>query len=901
MSRRHAETVEQLDRQFENDLRHLKPYVLKSPNSKDRKRCDQWIKKLCDLTSCHPDIKALKVRNSYSRLLLQMLKRGRLEAPFTYKPEPGNLKTLPAYLSIYFEEEPSRKPDQQSIYWLTEELGDCADDRQVAGLLRSSPSPTVSLYRQMLHRGTPAEPPTSSPLKHSPRQGERMGAGGLGVDVSDIDSDLEARVNRWKLEVENSQYLPENTVYFSPIDNSGNEESTMDEPDSQQLQIRKMELKIKVLKAKHQEDILKMQQIHDAAIENILERKNGEMDQMKGVYRAKMKELEEQNHELEIRAQQTIQESQVIQQRQGAQIAELRKMLDQSCLKDESERKLRMAQAEFDQHKVALQQKQLMIIEELMKATNLRMAKVEATYEARRQSAEQAVHDLEERLKQMSMETDKVNAVMAEKAQLEIHVASLGVELQESINRIKVLQREKEMQKETYEEMLKRYETKHNNEMSHLHQKHTVSAAKESERREFLEKAIADLQQQLLVSEHERERAARDKDLKSQQEIEELRTTCEKMVSAIQSEAEKERTAAKRAIAKLEDALREKDGQLNRERENQRKQIQQADLTVERFKMRIMAQEKECSHELEALKKSHKQQMAEQRVQYEQARTRQQEQHCAEKDSLVQERQREVSTLEKEAKATLLQHQERTQELQKRDAQTILHLEAQLSSLREDLEVARLQHEQQLAEMTARHEEEAQTALLDKEAAMERQRLDLEYICNDLQRRHQNEEQAIKEAASSSLKRMEQECSQKLDKSAKVVAELQNSICESKEESIRVQETMKQRLEDAHIRWDQERTELIQRADQAYQALQEKVGSLERQLSLSENKLLRKELETEEKVTMVHQEYAEKMEALIPAGVQNELENTITALKSQVDRLQQRNSVLQEELDASRQ
>lgn len=34
----------------------------------------------------------------YARLLLYMLKRGVLELPFTNKPEPGTLKTLPAYM-----------------------------------------------------------------------------------------------------------------------------------------------------------------------------------------------------------------------------------------------------------------------------------------------------------------------------------------------------------------------------------------------------------------------------------------------------------------------------------------------------------------------------------------------------------------------------------------------------------------------------------------------------------------------------------------------------------------------------------------------------------------------------------------------------------------------------------
>lgn len=34
----------------------------------------------------------------YARLLLHMLKRGLLELPFTVKPGPGPLKTLPTYM-----------------------------------------------------------------------------------------------------------------------------------------------------------------------------------------------------------------------------------------------------------------------------------------------------------------------------------------------------------------------------------------------------------------------------------------------------------------------------------------------------------------------------------------------------------------------------------------------------------------------------------------------------------------------------------------------------------------------------------------------------------------------------------------------------------------------------------
>lgn len=64
----------------------------------ERQRCAQWIKKLCDPATCGSGLIGRKNRNMYARLLLQMLKRGVLDGPFTSKPEPGSLKTLPTYM-----------------------------------------------------------------------------------------------------------------------------------------------------------------------------------------------------------------------------------------------------------------------------------------------------------------------------------------------------------------------------------------------------------------------------------------------------------------------------------------------------------------------------------------------------------------------------------------------------------------------------------------------------------------------------------------------------------------------------------------------------------------------------------------------------------------------------------
>lgn len=77
--------------------------------------------------------------------------------------------------------------------------------------------------------------------------------------------------------------------------------------------------------------------------------------------------------------------------------------------------------------------------------------------------------------------------------------------------------------------------------------------------------------------------------------------------------------------------------------------------------------------------------------------------------------------------------------------QTISGLEAQLSSLSEELQGAHAHHKQQLAETALLREEEKQRAFVDKEASLDRLRSDMERIRSDLERSHQQEKDAAQE------------------------------------------------------------------------------------------------------------------------------------------------------------
>ncbi|XP_023204176.1 centrosomal protein of 112 kDa isoform X1 [Xiphophorus maculatus] len=935
------ELWEKLDSEFDHILLDMKPYVLRHPSKTERQHCAIWIKKLCDPTTCGSGVMDRKNRNMYAHLLLSMLKRGILEGPFTAKPEPGKLKTLPTYMSIYFDEPLSGRSAEQSNRglpdWVTGELSGCADESLAMDLLkdRSGSTPITAHHRRRLYEEKVLpEPMSSSSFKLSPRRDSRMVDGMLKANVSAGDSELETRLNSWNLGIENPRYLREKPSPLSPILKSTIETNSTFAIDHG-LQSKETEMKIKLLEAKHQEEKLKMQQRHDADVEKILDRKNLEIEEIKSVYRVKQKESEEMSRKLEKKVQSVLRESQIICESKEKQIAELKKLSDQSAdsIKNEWEKKLHATIAEMEQEKFEMQRKHTENIQELLDDTNRRLAKMESEHNTRSQANEKIMHELELRVKQQSVELEKANdlrrKVTQEKARLEIHIASLGAELQETNKRMMMLQKEKEQQSEQQEEKVMNLLAKHETDMSHLHQEHALSAAKASEMIEILETTVAQFKQQLQESEYRRQQQVRDQEMKFQQEKDDLQACCEKKVLAVHSEAEREKIEAKRKIAKLEDALREMESQLDRAKQSQRQQIQQADLALEQFKKQVElssekvytdmklqmekveedlirsktlreSQAKEFSLHLDALRQKYEQQMAEQHAQHEQERTRLQQQHSAEKDNLVQEHQREASSLERQARATLQQHQQHAQEWRKHDAQTVSDLEAQVSTLHDELQQAHEQHKQKLAEMVLLQEEERQKETHAKEAAMQQLRSDMERMANDLKKSHQQEMDANLEKTNSRLKQIEKEYSQKLAKSAQLIAELQTSVCDSKEEAVRLKQAMEKQLKEVNARWDEERQAITHDAEQANKALQEKLETLRRQLHSAEKKLLNKELETEERVTMVHQEYEEKIKGLMPADLRKELEDTITSLKAQVGFLQKTASLLQEDLDACR-
>ncbi|NWW58667.1 CE112 protein, partial [Ifrita kowaldi] len=331
------EIKEKLDAELDRCVVAMKPYVLNLQHSSERKRCSLWIKKLCRPSGAGIGIVGRENRNLYAKLLLHMLQRGVLDGPFTQKPEEGMLKTLPAYMSVYFDEPSSARvrsssPDRLPE-WVVGELGN--HESNVSSVEESS-SATPPAHGERFNE----KPSVISRCLSSPHRTDEDDPGtSLSVrcfsflNFSLDDADLEARLNSWNLGLENPRYLREKRVpmtLMTPKIGLGKSSPTRHHQELFLTQEKELELKMKIAEGKFHEEKLKLQQKHDADVQKILDRKNDEIDVLKSTYLKKQKESEETIRKLEKKVHTLVRESQVVREAKEQQIVELRKMCEQT-------------------------------------------------------------------------------------------------------------------------------------------------------------------------------------------------------------------------------------------------------------------------------------------------------------------------------------------------------------------------------------------------------------------------------------------------------------------------------------------------------------------------------------------------------------------------------------------
>ncbi|KAM7035559.1 centrosomal protein of 112 kDa isoform 2-T2 [Acridotheres tristis] len=924
------EIKEKLDAELDRCIVAMKPYVLNLQHRSERKRCSLWIKKLCKPSGAGIGIVGRENRNLYAKLLLHMLQRGVLHGPFSQKPEEGMLKTLPPYMSVYFDEprilssSPDRVPE-----WVMGELGNHGSN---ASSVEDSSSATPAAHGERLNE----KPSVPSRCVSSPQHTDEDD---LGTSLSDDqhkrnfsldDDDLEARLNSWNLGLENPRYLREKRVPMTVMTPKIGLEQGSPSRHHQVLfrtPERELEMKMKIAEGKFHEEKLKLQQKHDADVQKILDRKNDEIDVLKSTYINKQKESEDTIRKLEKKVQTLVRESQIVREAKEQQIVELKKMCEQSndCLKNEWEKRLHDAVAEMEKEKFNIRKKHMEDMHELLQETNARLARMEEEYLQQTKATNETVQKLGARVQQLTVEAENSNLqrqkLCQEKTEVEQRYQEVCSQLQELRTRYNLLQKDKEQIMQEYKESLQQLQSKFDVDRDFMKQEQAQTSDVIAE----LQRGMALLKQQLQDSELKRQQQLRDQEHKVEQDKLHMQRAYEKQIHGIQNDLDKERGDAQKKIHHLEQALKEKEEQLRRVTEVQRLQAQQAGAALEEFKRQVELnsekdsaemkqriaeveadlsrskllrekQAQEFSKQLDEIRKIYEQQIVELKLEHEQEKTHLFQQHNAVQDCLVRDHQWEIEKLEKQLRGAMAEHESQSHESRKRDGQVISSLESQIHKLREDLIQANALRTHQLLDLSLQRDEEKLKAARDKEAALNSLKMEMEKVISDLKMKHTAETEAALNKANSRLKQTEEHFSQKLAKSSQEIAELKKTISSLREENRLQQLAAQQRLQEVAQKLEDEKQQLIADNDRAVKALQDEVENYCGQIYDAQRRFQRHELRAQEQLITMREEYEKILKGLIPASSKKELEDTIASLKSQVSFLQKR--VLQEDLNA---
>ncbi|XP_072414988.1 centrosomal protein of 112 kDa isoform X4 [Chiloscyllium punctatum] len=848
------ETWEQLDSEFDHYLVDMKPYVLKLLHKSERQRCALWIKKLCDPSGAGAGVMGRKNRNMYAKLLLHMLRRGVLEGPFTHRPEPGSLKTLPSYMSIYFDEPSFSKPLDHGTEglpdWVTGELG--SGDSKSSGSWRSGSKDNESSdFPRVVHR-----------RRHT-YNGKVVSE--LQAVTSSDESDFEATLNSWNLGIVNPRYLREQPIPLSPIlpkANLGNVSTSCNEQTLIQMHEKEIEMKTKMLEAKFHEEKLKLQQKHDMDVQklhNIVAELEQEKFELQKKHTENIQEiLSDTNSRLskmEIEyATQTKTTNQMVK--------ELEARVQQLTIEAESSTLVRQ---KLTQEKGELEQRCQMICLELQE--------VKLKKSSLQKEKQQTLEDHEKTVRQMQNKHDcELNYLKQEHAHSAAKASNIIEELEQNVFQLK-----KELQESEHQKQQQLRNQVGKSEQERLHLEH------------LYEKKI-----QTLQTEKDQEKTGAMKQIRN---LEEAFREKEDQLTRV---TEMQKLQAQKADAALEEFKRQVELNSEKVYSEMKQQMEKVEADLSRSKSVREKQSKEFSWQLEELKQRYEQQIVELKLEHEQEKTHLFQQHNAEKDSLVREHEREIDNLEKQLRAAIVEHENQTQEWRKRDSQTITELESQVHQLREELIQVNSQRKQQLVELGLLREEEKQRALHDHETTVNKLKAEMERMKLEIQKTNAAEMEHVVERTSNKLKQIEKEYSQRLLKSSQTVAELQTTITSLREENSRQQLAAERQLQEAVGRCADEKRLLIRDNDRSIKTLENEAENYRNQIQVLENEIENKELKTQEQITHIQQEYEMRIKGLMPATVRHELEDTISSLKSQVTFLQKRASVLQEELNTYR-
>ncbi|XP_056023139.1 centrosomal protein of 112 kDa-like isoform X2 [Ostrea edulis] len=752
------------------------------------------------------------------------------------------------------------------------------------------------------------------------------------TDLLDGDKKKTTLFNVKVMDEELSQPSPPYTKTTSNLFGSTGASNTFFNDVSRDLEKDNIQMRTKMLEARFHEEKLRLQQKHDSAVQKILDRKNCEIEELKTNYRTKAKDLEETISKLERKIQNIGKDSHQVIETKDKQITELKRMLEESTevRNSQFEKKMNDMFADFEHEKFEMQKQHTKNIQGILDDTNARLQKMEKEYGQQTTSTASIIKDLEGRVHQLMSEADKnmksKQTLEQSKMELETKLERCSRDLQDLRERYSNLEKEHQRTVETGDQEMRTLKNKMEASLEFMKQEHNIAAAKASDSISELEQSLDQYKRSLKDAEEQRQRQMRELEQNHQQDKLHLENLHDKQVRGLRNEMEQTDQDNQKKIKKLEEAVRDKEEEVRRLQEVNKNQLLQSEKSLEEFKLQVeknqtrmydemkqqmervendlnkskQAREKQCrefSKQLDEERNQHERKTVELKMALEHEKAQMLKDFHTQKEIVISEHEREMDNLKETHQNELYELKCRVQEKQDKDTKKITQHERQIQELREEVVQANQLRKQQLVELGLLREEEKQKMLREHESEVIKLRSEMEQQRLDLQKTHSTELEKMLEKTNVRLKDIEREYNERGQKATETMGELQANINHLRDEVKRVRNVGDKKCQDIEHRYEEEKKSVKKQYNSNMDSLQREIDSQQARNRQLERRLENAGADHEEKITHLKLSFEEKLRGLVPSSVRQELEDTITALKSQINSLQQKTLILQEEVD----
>uniref|UniRef100_A0A8C3V1Y8 Centrosomal protein 112 n=1 Tax=Catharus ustulatus TaxID=91951 RepID=A0A8C3V1Y8_CATUS len=667
-----------------------------------RKRCSLWIKKLCKPSGAGTGIVGRENRNLYAKLLLHMLKRGVLNGPFSQKPEEGMLRTLPAYISVYFDEPSSSRVLDSSPDCVPEwVMGDLGNRESNASSVEDSSSSTPPLEMKMkIAEGKFHEEKLKLQQKHDADVQKILDRKNDEIDVlksAYVKKQKESEDTIRKLEKKVQTLVRESQVVRDTKEQQIQELKKMCEQSNDSLK-NEWEKRLHDAVAEMEKEKFNIRKKHMEDMQELLEETNSRLARMEEEYLQQTKSTNETVQKLGARVQQLTveaensnfqrqklsQEKIEVEQRYQdvcSQLQELRTRYnllqkDKEQIMQEYKENLQQLQSKFDVDRDFMKQEQAQVCCQVEKEEQLRRVT-----EVQRLQAQQAGTALEEFKRQVELNSEKDSAEMKQRVEGDLSRSKLLREKQ-----AQEFSRQLDEIKKRYEQQIVELKLEHEQEKTHLFQQHNAV-------------------QDCLVRDHQRE-------------IEKLEKQLRGAMAEHESQSQESKKRDGQVISCLERQIRKLREELIQA--NALRNHQLLDLSLQRDEEKLKAaRDKEAA--LNSLK-----------VEMEKVISELKMKHTAETEAALNK-----------ASSRLRQTEEHFSHRLTKSSQEIAELKKTISSLREESSRQQLAAEQRLQEVVQKLENEKQQLMADNDRAIKALQDQVENYCGqlyDAQRRLQQQE-----------------------------------------------------------------------------------------------------------------------------------------------------------------